>query len=700
VQNYAGRVGFSCGSGRCGTKFLVELLALEPDVAASHERNPVNEAFHRYSQWYGLPVDHEGFLQAKQREIDEDLMYWRLSFEASAHLSLSIVELHQRFGARFILQIRRPDLVVNSFLRKGWYDIPIVRHDADKALGYQENDRFHHFLTRIVPSGDEFERWQSLTRIGRLAWYWNTINTRAVEQLSRLPDSHHRVIPLEEFDYRTYTETASFLGFEPTLSAVQFEAIARRRPNALDNVPHWSQWTDRETDEFEREVAPMAEHFGYVCKVSQLPPKEPARTPIPPRASPELERASKGAAARIRRTALDLLWTSGEILGAVPRRPVDLLYISSGNIPSRWANSVQTMKMSEAYGGMIPGFALLISTGLAEWMAKKVDLWRWYGIRKSFAVLRLPTSFGLNPDRHRGEDRRFIRFSPTYARKLRTDLVITRSLPIAYGCLIAGIPVVFEMHSVPRSPAHRRQLEAIAQHPLLVGVVALNDVIRGAVLRAGGNGDAMIMAGAAVDPLPFESACDRGTARDRFDIADERPVVVYTGHLYDYKGIAPLLEAARSQPDVLYLLVGGWPEDVERWRADASDLANVRFEGFVPNTQIPDYLAAADICIHPHSAHHDVAGWTSPLKLLEYMAAGRPIVATAIPGIRDLLFHDHNAIVVPPDDAASLAGGVRRLLDDPELAERLSLQACEDVEHHTWEKRARGVLERFAPHLL
>jgi hypothetical protein len=69
----ADKVAFAIGTGRCGTLFLYELLAKEPEVATSHERNPVNEAFHRYCRWHGLPVDDEGFLATKEKEIAADL---------------------------------------------------------------------------------------------------------------------------------------------------------------------------------------------------------------------------------------------------------------------------------------------------------------------------------------------------------------------------------------------------------------------------------------------------------------------------------------------------------------------------------------------------------------------------------------------------------------------------------------------------
>lgn len=111
----AGRVTFAEGTGRCGTYFLQQVMEREVRVAASHERGVLNQAFRRYCQWYRLLVDPEGFLNKKEREIREDLAENSFSFEASSYLSLSIQELCGRLGAKFILLIRRPDRVVNSY---------------------------------------------------------------------------------------------------------------------------------------------------------------------------------------------------------------------------------------------------------------------------------------------------------------------------------------------------------------------------------------------------------------------------------------------------------------------------------------------------------------------------------------------------------------------------------------------------------
>ena len=272
---FEGRVGVAIGTGRCGTKFLYRVLDMEPGVSSVHERNRLNEAFHRYCKWYRLPVDDEGFLHIKELEIQQDLKDHFFSFEASAQLSLSVRELYSRLGAKFVLLVRSPERVVNSYLRKGIYDKPVVRANPELGLGYQDWGHFHHFLGRIVPMGVEFLQWNEMTRVGKLAWYWNTINTLVLEQFKDLPKTHWRVEKLEELSYDTYLEITRFLEFQSAHSQETYDEIRRSRPNALTNVPTIASWNTSEIAEFEREVEPMAKRLGYEYRVDHLPLPEP-----------------------------------------------------------------------------------------------------------------------------------------------------------------------------------------------------------------------------------------------------------------------------------------------------------------------------------------------------------------------------------------------------------------------------------------
>lgn len=114
------------------------------------------------------------------------------------------------------------------------------------------------------------------------------------------------------------------------------------------------------------------------------------------------------------------------------------------------------------------------------------------------------------------------------------------------------------------------------------------------------------------------------------------PHAVYCGHLYDYKGIPTILNAAATCPDITWHLVGGDASDIQRTRneVEARRLHNVVIHGHKPYMNVPTYMWHADVLLLPPEADHPSANWTSPVKLGEYLASGRPIVASDIPGLK------------------------------------------------------------------
>jgi len=269
-QTTGSRVVFGVSAGRSGGRWLCELLEGEGRLGVSLERDPLNETFRKYCLWYGLSVDGEGFLTVKEREVREALERHSAYFEMSPYLALSIWELYERFGAAFICLVRHPERVVRSLLAKGWYESPDIRKSSLRAPSYGGNLAFHSFLGRIVPTGEERKRWEALSRVGKIAWYWNTINARICEQLNALPASHRCIYKLEGLSSREhYADLCRFLGFETRLlSDKDYEKKYYQRPESFSHWRHYVKpWTPEEWFEFEAEVRPMASVLGYeLCR--------------------------------------------------------------------------------------------------------------------------------------------------------------------------------------------------------------------------------------------------------------------------------------------------------------------------------------------------------------------------------------------------------------------------------------------------
>ena len=174
-----------------------------------------------------------------------------------------------------------------------------------------------------------------------------------------------------------------------------------------------------------------------------------------------------------------------------------------------------------------------------------------------------------------------------------------------------------------------------------------------------------------------------------------RPFTIgYAGHLYPWKGVDLVITVVASLPGVHGLIVGGHEAepDLARLKALAVERGSANrivFTGMLSPRDARRRLADADVLVLPNPASAISNRFTSPLKLFDYMASGRPIVASNLPAIREILRDTENAVLVEPGNPDALAAGIRRLRDDPAFGSRLADRALEDVKLYTWDARAR-----------
>lgn len=180
------------------------------------------------------------------------------------------------------------------------------------------------------------------------------------------------------------------------------------------------------------------------------------------------------------------------------------------------------------------------------------------------------------------------------------------------------------------------------------------------------------------------------------------PVVGYAGHLYSWKGVDVLLDALSRMPAVRGLIVGGHEAepDLPRVRRKVAQLGltdRVELTGLVAPSAVPGLLARATILVLPNLPTEISTRFTSPLKLFEYMAAGRAIVASDLPAIREVLRDGENALLVEAGSAEALAAGLDRLARDSAMTGRLAHAAFVAAAEFGWDRRAarlEAVLER------
>jgi len=393
---------------------------------------------------------------------------------------------------------------------------------------------------------------------------------------------------------------------------------------------------------------------------------------------------------------------------------VDVLYLADIRLPLERANGLQTVSTCHALAARGHRVTLLVRPDTAETAR---DPLAFYGLTPidGLTIARVAVA-GPSPVR------RATYLAAAVRRSLagpRPSVVFTRDLGVA--ALLARLPrggrppLVYESHGyAPVVSALMPALHARAATASAAKLARLERRERRVYEQA--DGYVTLTAAHAVELRGrFTPRDDVAVVPDGTRLADGRaftwtgpragrPLVVYAGHLYPWKGVDALVEALALVPEVDACIVGGHPRESDLGRVQALAAARglgdrVRFTGLLPPQDVPARLEAADVLVLPNVETEVSARYTSPLKLFEYLAAGRPIVASRLPALEEILTDGENAILVPPGDARALGDAIRRVAGDPALARRLAARAFADAERYSWTRRAER-LEAVLSHAL
>ena len=374
------------------------------------------------------------------------------------------------------------------------------------------------------------------------------------------------------------------------------------------------------------------------------------------------------------------------------RELAPLYYITSAGLPTPKASSVQVMQMCAGLATQVPTTLVLPPVPVPQPAA---SLLRHYDVPASFSVWRLPR-------RAHAQLWRMHAVRRVHAQQRGAWLCYARGRDVlaAWLALQLGAHAIFEVHGRPVSRLELRLLRSVAAHAhgQLVAISAELAAVYGR--EYGIPAQRFIIAADAVSLARFTPQLQRAEACIACGLASDARYAVYTGGLYPGRGLEALFAAMRSQSAQLVVVGGGAPAAVQHWRsiASAAGVPDAIFTGYQPPAQIPNYLQAADVLLMPYGARtltpsgEDTTAFMSPLKMFEYMAAARPIVASDLPALRGTLQHERNALLVAPDEVAPLAAAIARALADSGLAARLAAAARADVAQLSWEARARTVL--------
>lgn len=368
-----------------------------------------------------------------------------------------------------------------------------------------------------------------------------------------------------------------------------------------------------------------------------------------------------------------------------------IVAIAGSAIPSDTANSIQVMKACSALAQLGHDLTLIVPD--FDLRPSNFDQQQHYGIASSFPIEWLA-----------GKNRRLFTWtSVRRAQKLNPDILYTWFPQSAVFGLLARKPVIFESHLQPTGHFGPLWHRAFARLPGRKRLACITFALKRTLendhhmwMRARD----VVIAPNGVELERFASLPDPEQARASIGLR-EAPTVLCAGHLYAGRGADLFLDLAKWTPQASFVWVGGRASDVEEWKRKATGLSNVSFVGFVPNVELPRYLAAADILLMPYarsilgsSGDASSASVASPMKMFEYMAAGRAILTSDLPVIREVL-DEHTAVFCPPEDIHAWRAALTDLLADSRLRAALAKQARREVEQYTWLARAEKILAGF-----
>lgn len=386
------------------------------------------------------------------------------------------------------------------------------------------------------------------------------------------------------------------------------------------------------------------------------------------------------------------------------KRGLSIVYPVSEGLPRNKARSIQIINTANALSSYATVFLLLGG----ERRGNEADILRYFSIKKNedLKVLYLPSL------RRSGRFR--VSWNGVYnisclltilfiKRRYNIDLIFLRHLKLAYFLLkfrpLINLPIIFEAHEIfyitlkeelnnlnnkdSYKPHKIERLKSLEEsvYTSVDGIVSISSSLM-LMMKEVFSAKANINIKVAYDGVNIRPYKTKPVFESK---------IYYIGQLYSWKGVETAIKAIRFVPKGDLFIVGGNEHQIEGLKSLANALYvndRICFLPHQPYSMMERYWYDADIFILPGTTNSISKYFTSPLKLFEYMAGGRPIVASNLPTICEILRHMDNAFLVTPDDPEDMAKGINFLVEHRDIAERLALNALKEVESYSWDRRA------------
>jgi len=386
-----------------------------------------------------------------------------------------------------------------------------------------------------------------------------------------------------------------------------------------------------------------------------------------------------------------------------------IFYLAPIRIPSEKAHTYHIVKMCEALA-QNNEVSLIVGYRRNRPELKGIDIFKYYDVERNFVIRRIiiPDFIWLN--KYLPSKLHYINvliytiifalISIIYCHNDKVDLVITRDSRVAY-MLSYFFDVIYDVHAYSRGKLERYiERRAYGRCRLLTATTAK---YKEEYVRQGYEADRIKVLPNGVDLKKYDIRISKEAARRELGWDEDKKIIGYVGNFLTLGMEKGLIEVIRSVKYIKVdnfkvVMVGGPMEAVDRYkhviREEGLNEGLFEFIDRVEHSKVPLILKAFDCCLMPFPWNEHYAYYMCPLKMFEYMASGRAIIATDLPSVREIL-DDESALMVGAGDVRALGEAIERVLMDEGFAKRIGENAYKKVAEYTWERRAKKLLEYY-----
>ncbi|KKR25914.1 MAG: Glycosyl transferase group 1 [Microgenomates group bacterium GW2011_GWC1_39_7] len=366
-----------------------------------------------------------------------------------------------------------------------------------------------------------------------------------------------------------------------------------------------------------------------------------------------------------------------------------LVYVANVRIPTGKAHGVQIMKMCEAFVDAGAEVELWAPT---RHNIIKADPFDYFNVKRNFKIVKIPS---LDLVRYGWLGFWIQKITFTFSSIIRAifseaGTFYARDELFAFVIGLFVKDVYWEAHT--NAFVNRN-----------IKIITISGGLKKFFMSRGVKEEKILVASDGVSLKDFEISASKVELRGKLGIPKDKFIVAYIGKyttMGSKKGVDELIVAfsrlLKKHPPLFLLIVGinksevsGLEESIRKAGVGKDSYALIMP---VSHKDVPMYLKLSDTLVMNYPLTEHFSLYMSPLKMFEYMASGTPIIASDLPSIREIL-NTENAILIKPDNNQELSSAITTIINDGDLAKKLSAQASSDVKSYTWTRRAEKILD-------